>query len=171
MGHLLRGSMVRLMATSSKKAYAPPITATPRAPAPAAGHCWPILHRRHSNTQRHVWLSLSGVPGVHKILSEPSEHLLWVWGLILNEISPLLPSCWGFSFALGCGVSFSGGIRHSPVDGYSTASCNFEVLAGDECWNWAIANPRGKVSFYSNPKERQCQRMFKIPHSCTHLTR
>ena len=22
-----------------------------------------------------------------------------------------------------------------------------------------------------NPKERQCQRMFKLPHSCTHLTR
>ena len=25
-----------------------------------------------------------------------------------------------------------------------------------------------KVSFYSNPKERQCQRMLKL-HSCTHL--
>ena len=27
-----------------------------------------------------------------------------------------------------------------------------------------------KVSFHSNPKERQCQRMFKLPHDCTHLT-
>ena len=27
-----------------------------------------------------------------------------------------------------------------------------------------------KVSFHSNPKERQCQRMFKLPHNCTHLT-
>ena len=27
----------------------------------------------------------------------------------------------------------------------------------------------GKVSFHSNPKERQCQRMLKLPHSCTHL--
>ena len=26
-----------------------------------------------------------------------------------------------------------------------------------------------KVSFHSNPKERQCQRMFKLLHSCTHL--
>ena len=26
------------------------------------------------------------------------------------------------------------------------------------------------VSFHSNPKERQCQRMFKPPHNCTHLT-
>ena len=27
-----------------------------------------------------------------------------------------------------------------------------------------------KVSFHSNLKERQCQRMLKLPHSCTHLT-
>ena len=26
------------------------------------------------------------------------------------------------------------------------------------------------VSFHSNPKERQCRRMLKLPHSCTHLT-
>ena len=28
-----------------------------------------------------------------------------------------------------------------------------------------------KVSFHSNPKERQCQRLLKLPHNCTHLTR
>ena len=38
-GHLLSVSMVGLMVTSSKRAYATPRTATPRAPAPAAGHC------------------------------------------------------------------------------------------------------------------------------------
>ena len=27
-----------------------------------------------------------------------------------------------------------------------------------------------KVSFHSNPKERQCQRMFKLLHNCTYLT-
>jgi len=27
-----------------------------------------------------------------------------------------------------------------------------------------------KVTFHSNPKERQCQRMLKLPHNCTHLT-
>ena len=65
---------------------------------------------------------------------EPSECLWQVWGLTLNMISPLLPSCWGFSFALGCGLSFFGGIQHSPVDGCSAASCNFGVLAReDEC--------------------------------------
>ena len=29
---------------------------------------------------------------------------------------------------------------------------------------------REKVSFHSNSKERQCQRMLKLPHNCTHLT-
>ena len=27
-----------------------------------------------------------------------------------------------------------------------------------------------KVSFHSNPKERQCPRMLKLLHNCTHLT-
>ena len=35
----------------------------------------------------------------------------------------------------------------------------------------AVATGLEKVSFLSNPKERQCQRMLKLLHSCTHLTR
>ena len=34
----------------------------------------------------------------------------------------------------------------------------------------AVATGLEKVSFHSNPKERQCQRMFKLPHNCTHGT-
>ena len=37
--------------------------------------------------------------------------------------------------------------------------------------NSAGATGLEKVSFHSNPKERQCQRMLKLPHTCTHLTR
>ena len=37
--------------------------------------------------------------------------------------------------------------------------------------NSAVATGLEKVSFHSNPKERQCQRMFKLLHNCTHLTR
>ena len=36
--------------------------------------------------------------------------------------------------------------------------------------NSAVATGLEKVSFHSNPKERQYQRMFKLPHNCTHLT-
>ena len=36
--------------------------------------------------------------------------------------------------------------------------------------NSAVATGLEKVSFHSNPKEGQCQRMLKLPHNCTHLT-
>ena len=37
--------------------------------------------------------------------------------------------------------------------------------------NSAVATGLEKVSFHSNPKERQCQRMLKLSRNCTHLTR
>ena len=37
--------------------------------------------------------------------------------------------------------------------------------------NSAVVTGLKKVSFHSNPKERQCQKMLKLPHNCTHLTR
>ena len=36
--------------------------------------------------------------------------------------------------------------------------------------NSVVATGLEKVSFHSNPKERQCQRMLKLLHNCTHLT-
>ena len=41
-------------------------------------------------------------------------------------------------------------------------SANFE--------NSAMAAGLEKVSFHSNTKERQCQRMLKLPHNCAHFT-
>ena len=37
--------------------------------------------------------------------------------------------------------------------------------------NSAVATGLEKVSFHSNPRERQCQRMLRLMHNCTHLTR
>ena len=36
--------------------------------------------------------------------------------------------------------------------------------------NSAVATGLENVSFHSNPKERQCQRMFKLPYNCTRFT-
>ena len=36
--------------------------------------------------------------------------------------------------------------------------------------NSAVATGLEKVSFHFSPKERQCQRMLKLLHNCTHLT-
>ena len=33
--------------------------------------------------------------------------------------------------------------------------------------NSAVATGLGKVSFHSNPKEKQCQRMLKLSHNCS----
>ena len=62
------GSMVGLMATSSKRAYAICRSAAPRVPAPMAFHCWPVPPKeplRHSSAQ-----SLWG-PGAHKVCLNP----------------------------------------------------------------------------------------------------
>ena len=36
--------------------------------------------------------------------------------------------------------------------------------------NSAVATGLENVSFHSNPKERQCQRLLKLLHHSTHLT-
>ena len=36
--------------------------------------------------------------------------------------------------------------------------------------NSAVATGLEKVSFHSNPKERQCQRMLKLLHNCTFIS-
>ena len=100
---------------------------------------WPLQFYQVSRSPDSVSVGSLG-PGVHKILVEPSKHFWGVWGLILNAILPLLPSCWGFSFALGCGVSFFHGIQHSPVYECSVMSYNFGVLAGEhECTSFYSA--------------------------------
>ena len=40
-----------------------------------------------------------------------------------------------------------------------------------QIWKTAVATGLENVSFHSNPKETQLQRMLKLPHNCTHLTR
>ena len=40
-----------------------------------------------------------------------------------------------------------------------------------QIWKTAVATGLEKVSFHSNPKERQFQRLLKLLHNCTHLTR
>ena len=49
---------------------------------------------------------------------------------------------------------------------YESAALNMPANLG----NSAVATGLEKVSFHSNPKERKCQRMLKLPHNCTHLT-
>ena len=94
-------SMVGLVVTSSKRAYATPRSTVPGAPAPV------LTCTSTGDTKAQLCLSPCGVPEswCAQGMFEPSQCLWWVWGLILKMISPLLPSCWGLSFALGREVS------------------------------------------------------------------
>ena len=68
----------------------------------------PLLpHTSTGDTQTQFYLSLCGFSGswYTQGLFKPSDHLWVVRSLILNTVLPLLPSFWGFSVALGCGVS------------------------------------------------------------------
>ena len=81
------------------------------------------------DTQTQFCLSFGGVSmsWCTQGLFEPSECLWWVWGLILNLILLLLPSCWGFFFALGHGVS--------PHSHSSTAQLLLQHLLS--CWGFS----------------------------------
>ena len=60
-----------LMVTSSKRAYAIPRSAAPRAPAPAAVHCWPVPPQE---TPKHSSVSVSVGslgPGAHEVCLSP----------------------------------------------------------------------------------------------------
>ena len=121
-----------LMVTSSNRLMPQalwPRSPAPRAPVSVAGHRWPVpLQETLKHSSGSVSVGSLG-PGACKVLFQPSEHLWWAWGLILNEISPLLSSSWGFSFARGCEVSFFGGIHHSPDDGCSALQFNHSVMS------------------------------------------
>ena len=60
-----------------------------------------------------------------------------------------------------------------PVELFQTLKDNaVEVLHSicQQIWKTQQWPQHWKRCFHSNPKERQCQRMFKLPHNCTHLT-
>ena len=93
-------------------------------------------HTSTGDTQTQFCLSLCGVSGswCAQGLFEPSERLWWVWNLILNVISSLLPSCWGFSFALGHGVSPQSRSSTTPNSKLTTL---FQVYY----FNWNCCDP------------------------------
>ena len=66
----------------------------------------------------------------------------------------------------------SGGYR-IPVELFQILKDDAVKVLHSMCqqiWKTTVSTGLEKVSFHSNPKERQCQRMLKLPHNCTHLT-
>ena len=98
----------------------------------------PPTRTSSGDTQIQFWLSLCGVHGSWwaQGMFEPSECLWWEWGLILNVILPLLPSCQGFSFALGRGVA-----PHSRSSAYHLTGVSLTLDVGHLSWLLAAPAP------------------------------
>ena len=82
---------------------------------------------------------------------------------------------------LECEVKWAlGSIPKNKASGGGISAELFQILKDDivkelhsicqQIWNSAVATGLEKISFHPNPKERQCQRILKLPHNCTHLT-
>ena len=103
-----------------------------------------------------------------KDLNDPDNH-----DGVITHLEPDILEC-EVKWALGC-------ITMKKANGGDGIPAElFQILKDDavkvlhlicqQIWKTALATGLGKVSFHSNPKERQCQRMFKLLHSCTYLT-
>ena len=117
-----------------------------------------ILRRRGKNTQKNY----------KKDLHDPDNH-----DGVITHLEPDILECevkWALeSISMN---KASGGVG-IPVELFQilkddTVSVALNMPANLE--NSAVATGLEKVSFHPNPKERQCQKMLKIPHNCTHLT-
>ena len=103
-----------------------------------------------------------------KDLHDPDNH-----NGVMTHLEPDILEC-KVQFALGSITTN----KASGGDGIPAEL--FQILKDDavkvlrsicrQIWNSAVATGLEKVSFHSNPKEEECQGVFKLPHSCTHLT-
>ena len=90
---------------------------------------------------------------------------------VITQLEPDILE-WEVKWALGS-ITMN---KASGGDGFSAEL--FQILKDDAgkvlpalLENSAVTPGLEKVTFHSNPKERRCQRMIKLPHNHTHLTR
>ena len=105
-----------------------------------------------------------------KDLRDPNNH-----NGVVTHLEPGLLECeveWALESITTNKASGGDGI---PVELFQILKDNAVKVLHSICqqiWKTsAVATGLEKVSFHSNPKGRQCQRMLKLPHNCTHLTR
>ena len=89
---------------------------------------------------------------------------------MITHLEPDILECevkWALESITKNKASGSDGI---PVERFQTLENCAALNMPANLENSAVATELEKVSFHSNPKEMQCQRMLKLPHNCTHLT-
>ena len=104
-----------------------------------------------------------------KELHDPDNH-----DSVINHLEPDILEC-EVKWALGSiTMNEASGGDGVPVELFQilkddAVSATLNMPANLE--NSAVATGLEKIRFHSSPKERQCQRMLKLLHNCTHLTR
>ena len=101
-----------------------------------------------------------------KDLHDPDNH-----DGVITHLEPDILKC-KVKWALGrITMSKASGGDGIPVELFQTLKDERAALnMPANLENSAVTAGLEKVSFHSNPEERQCQRMFKLLHNCTHLT-
>ena len=146
---------------------------------------FPVHHQLPESTQTHVHWAGDAIQPSHP-LSSPSpltlnlfQHQgLFKWVSSSHQVAKVLEfelQHQSFQWTLGL-ISFRmDWLDLFPVQGtlksllqHHSSKAALNMPANLE--NSAVATGLEKVNFHSNSKERQCQRMFKLPHNCTHLT-
>ena len=118
-----------------------------------------ILRRGGKNTQRTI----------QKDLHDPDNH-----NGVITHLEPDILECevkWALESITMNKASGGDGI---PVELFQILKDDAVKVLHAVCTanlkNSAVATGLEKVSFHSNPKERQCQIKCKLPHNCTHHT-
>ena len=103
-----------------------------------------------------------------KDLQDPDNH-----NGVITHLEPDILEC-EVKWTLGSiNMNKASGGDGIPVELFQLLKDNaVKVLLSicQQIWKTAVATGLEKVSFHSNPKERQCERMLRLLHNCTHLT-
>ena len=100
-----------------------------------------------------------------KDLHDPDNH-----NGVITHLEPDILEC-EVKWALGSiTMNKASGGDGIPVELFQILKDDAVKVLSSILENSVVATGLEKVSFHSNPKERQCQRMFKLPHNCIHLT-
>ena len=89
---------------------------------------------------------------------------------VTTHLEPDILKC-EVKWALGSIIANkAGGGDGIPVELFQILQDDAVKVLHSNLENSAVATVLEEVSFHSNPKEKQCQRMLKLPHNYTHLT-
>ena len=97
-------------------------------------------------------------------LHNPDNH-----GGVITHLEPDILEC-KVKWALGITMNKASVGDRIPVEVFELLKDDAVKVLHSICHKFGKLRSGQKISFHSNPKERQCQRMHKLLQNCTHHT-